>query len=170
MQFCPPIYRKTKWYRRWIKCVNVIGYWKLVAGVTPLSLAMETILSAKSWNILTSCVSFALPKLLRLTFLPKPRWWKDDLNGIMETIRSRSPSRLDSCPNRSTFKWFQQVKLFTYLLPSYFLTRHSKYFLGRKSTSCANTYLPWFIPTLLNVCLQFVSWRKGSRFKTSEWL
>ena len=31
-----------------------------------------------------------------LTFFPKPRWWNADLNGVMVTIRSRSPSRLDN--------------------------------------------------------------------------
>lgn len=36
------------------------------------SLAMETILSANSWNILTLRISLALLKLLLLTFFPKP--------------------------------------------------------------------------------------------------
>ena len=99
---------------------------------------------------------WALLKLLLLTFFPKPRWWNADLNGVMVTIRSRNPSRLDNWPNRRTIRWFQQVKLFTYLLPSYFFTNHLKWSVGRKSHSWENTYRPLFI----SICFQIVICRK----------
>ncbi len=44
-------------------------------------------------------------------------------------------SRLLSCPNIMTSNWFQHVKCFTYLFPSYFITILSKSLCGKNSMS-----------------------------------
>ena len=115
-----------------------------------LSRAILIMRLARSSNILGFRTWFAWAKLLTEISLPIPRWYSFDSWACKELTSTLRLSHPANWPKISASNWFQHLKVFTLLLPSYFLINHLNSSLGRNLQIWVKTYSP-FILLFLNV-------------------
>lgn len=121
-ELCPLEHGQAERNRGWIKCINISFQLEDVCCTFLASLFHHEEGKVFKDPVITILIGCGKCRF-RYWITPHAKVVTLGLVSLQRNNNIARLSRLQSCPNMSAMSWFQHVKLFTYLSPSYLRTR-----------------------------------------------